>query len=38
VKVTENGNNQVNFKRGKKSAKKDEFQEVCKKIEETLIV
>jgi len=37
VKMTENGNT-VNFKRAGKSSKKDEFQEVCKKIEETLIV
>jgi len=37
VKLSENGNT-VNFKRAGKSSKKDEFQEVCKKIEETLIV
>jgi len=38
VKLNETGNNIVNFKRSKKSSKKEEFKEVCKKIEETLIV
>jgi len=37
VKVSENGNT-VNFKRASKLTKKDEFQEVCKKIEETFVV
>eukprot|EP01124_Arcella_intermedia_P004658 TRINITY_DN1263_c0_g1_i1.p1 TRINITY_DN1263_c0_g1~~TRINITY_DN1263_c0_g1_i1.p1 ORF type:complete len:620 (+),score=145.11 TRINITY_DN1263_c0_g1_i1:63-1922(+) len=38
VKLSETGSNVVNFKRSKKSSKKEDFKEVCKKIEENLIV